>query len=104
MVQFICDSFEEGKHLTAWEVDNITLSRYYGVIQDFTDQGISADSYFNPKLYETGKKPLSELIKEWVAHYRLGNKSQYYVNTMDVGEGSIHDGSQDDDGCVTCKL
>lgn len=91
VVQFICKSFEKGKNLLAWDVDNVTLSRYYSAIQDWTDQGISADTYFDPRKFENGKKPLSSLIKEWVAHFKLGNKSMYYVNTYDDDEASVFD-------------
>lgn len=108
VVQFICKGFEQGKHLLAWNVDNVTLSRYYSAVQDWSDQGISADSYFDPRKFENGKKPLSLLLKEWVAHFKLGNKSMYYVNTYDDDEVSIFDliqsvGVQEAD-CESCKL
>lgn len=91
VVQFICKGFEQGKNLLAWDVDNVTLSRYYAAVQDWSDQGISADTYFDPRKFENGKKPLSLLLKEWVAHFKLGNKSMYYVNTYDDDEVSIFD-------------
>ncbi|MEG1400576.1 MAG: hypothetical protein RSC45_12530, partial [Acinetobacter sp.] len=108
VVQFICKGFKEGVNLLAWDVDNITLSRYYSAVQDWSDQGISADTYFDPRKFENGKKPLSLLLKEWVAHFKLGNKSMYYVNTYDDDEVSIFDliqtteVSQED--CESCKL
>lgn len=108
VVQFICKGFEEGKNLLAWDIDNITLSRYYSAVQDWSDQGISADTYFDPRKFENGKKPLSLLLKEWVAHFKLGNKSMYYVNTYDDDEVSIFDlikteePSQEE--CESCKL
>ena len=102
VVQFICKDFVQGKNLLAWAVDNILLSKYYSVVQDYTDQAISADGYFDPRNYEGGKKPVSLLIKEWVAHFKLGNKSMYYVNTYDNDESSIFDIAQDD--CESCKL
>ena len=108
VVQFICKGFKEGKNLLAWDIDNVTLSRYYSAVQDWSDQGISADTYFDPRKFENGKKPLSLLLKEWVAHFKLGNKSMYYVNTYDDDEVSIFDliqtteVSQED--CESCKL
>lgn len=107
VVQFICNPFKEGVHLTAWEVPSITLSKYYSVVQDFTDQGISADNYFDPTQYEGGRKPLSDLIREWVAHFRLGNKSMYYVNTRDKTSGSVHDVLRSEyveEACDSCTL
>ena len=107
VVQFICKSFEKGKNLLAWEVDNVTLSRYYSAVQDWTDQGISADTYFDPRKFENGKKPLSLLLKEWVAHFKLGNKSMYYVNTYDDDEASVFDLAileTSEEDCESCKL
>ena len=108
VVQFICKGFEQGKNLLAWDVDNVTLSRYYSAVQDWSDQGISADTYFDPRKFENGKKPLSLLLKEWVAHFKLGNKSMYYVNTYDDDEVSIFDLIQSvevqEADCESCRL
>jgi len=108
VVQFICKGFEQGKNLLAWDVDNVTLSRYYSAVQDWSDQGISADTYFDPRKFENGKKPLSLLLKELVAHFKLGNKSMYYVNTYDDDEVSIFDLIQSvevqEADCESCRL
>jgi len=108
VVQFICKGFKEGVNLLAWDVDNVTLSRYYSAVQDWSDQGISADTYFDPRKFENGKKPLSVLLKEWVAHFKLGNKSMYYVNTYDDDEVSIFDMMQMsepvEENCGSCTL
>jgi ribonucleoside-diphosphate reductase alpha chain len=105
VVQFICKDFVVGKNLLAWDIDNVTLSRYYSAIQDWTDQGISADTYVDLRKYEDGKKPLSQLLKEWVAHFRLGNKSMYYVNTYDNDEASVFDlVPETEEDCESCKL
>ena len=107
VVQFICKDFVEGINLLAWDVDNVVLSRYYSAVQDWTDQGISADTYVDPRKYDGGKKPLSLLLKEWVAHFRLGNKSMYYVNTYDNDEASVFDLATKEvveEDCESCKL
>lgn len=117
IVQYICEPFVQGKNLTAWDIDNITLSKYYGRVQDYTDQAISCDFYVQPSKFEGGKVPMSLLIKEWVAHAKLGNKTKYYVNTNDSNGGSIQDimasrlasvspnsDLDDEDGCESCKL
>jgi len=91
IVQFICDEFDESKYMTAWQVDNIVMSKYYGRIQDNTDQAISADSWVDPARYEDEKVPMSYLMKHFVAHARLGNKTKYYVNTKDDNGGSFQD-------------
>ena len=107
IVQFICKDFVEGVNLFSWDVDNVVLSRYYSAVQDWSDQGISADTYTDPRKYEGGKKPLSLLLKEWVAHFRLGNKSMYYVNTYDNDEASVFDLATKEvveEDCESCKL
>ena len=101
VVQFICANFVDGRNLSAWDIDNITLSKYYSVVQDYSDQAISADDYFDPRKFEGGKKPTSQLIRDWVAHFKLGNKSMYYTNTYDNDEVSLFDIA---DECESCKL
>lgn len=113
LVQFICAEFDVGHHKTAWDVDNITMSKYYARVQDFTDQAISCDFYVVPSKYEGGKVSMSQLMKEWVAHAKLGNKTKYYLNTNDSNGGSIQDVKrnerqpdieEEEDGCSSCKL
>ena len=108
LVQYICEDFVQGKNLLAWDVDNITLSKYYSRVQDFTDQAISCD-YYNDTTKRSGAKvPLSQLMKEWVAHAKMGIKTQYYLNTKDSTGGSIQDimkkEADEDEACDSCKL
>lgn len=127
LVQYICEPFNEEKHLSAWDVDNITLAKYYSRVQDYTDQAISADYYVSMK--ESKKLPMSQLLKEWVAHAKLGNKTKYYLNTNDYKGGSVQEElakaakvaetpapttvvndagmfieDEGEDGCSSCKL
>ena len=108
VVQYICDDFIKGVHKTSYDVDNITLSKYYGIVQDSSDQGISADYYFDPSRYPDEKKPLSELMKEWVAQAKYGNKSMYYHVTRDFNGGSFQDVQKsvmEEDACEGgCKI
>lgn len=107
IIQYICKEWDASKK-TAWEVDNIVLAKYYSRVQDMTDQGISCDYYFDPSKYEDEKKPLSELMKEWVAQAKLGNKSQYYMNTRDFNGGGVQDMIKaavvEEEACESCKL
>ena len=104
IVQFICQSHKWQK--TAWEIDNTTLSKIYGIVQDFTDQAISADYYYDLNRYG-GKILMSDLIKEWILHNELGIKTKYYANTKMVEKKTAHkelEMSVEDDGCESCKL
>ena len=106
VIQYICKEWTKGT-LLAWDVDNTTLAKYYSRVQDFSDQAISADYYFDPSKYEDEKKPLSELMKEWVAQAKLGNKTQYYMNTRDYNGGGIQEllGTEvEEEACESCKL
>lgn len=106
VIQYICKEWTKGT-LLAWDVDNTTLAKYYSRVQDFSDQAISADYYFDPSKYADEKKPLSELMKEWVAQAKLGNKTQYYMNTRDYNGGGIQEllgTSVEEEACESCKL
>lgn len=106
VIQYICKEWTKG-NLLAWDVDNTTLAKYYSRVQDFSDQAISADYYFDPSKYADEKKPLSELMKEWVAQAKLGNKTQYYMNTRDYNGGGIQEllGAEvEEEACESCKL
>jgi len=113
LVQFICVDFDPTQNKVAWDIDNITLSKYYARVQDFTDQAISCDFYVVPEIFPNGRVSMAQLMKEWVAHAKLGNKTKYYLNTKDDNEGSFQDikrkeqvviEEQDEDGCSSCKL
>lgn len=91
LVQFICDEFDPAQNKTAWQVDNITLSRYYSAVQDSSDQAISCDYYVVPSEHPGGKVSMAGLVKEFVIHAMLGNKTRYYLNTKDDNGGSFQD-------------
>jgi ribonucleoside-diphosphate reductase alpha chain len=93
LVQFIAPPVRE----TAWDIDNITLSKTYAAVQAYTDQSISADYYVG-----TGKISMSVMMKEWVAQARLGCKTMYYLNTNDSNGGTFSDVQDACEGA--CKL
>ena len=107
LVQFICKEFVEGQTIPAWEVDTITLSKIYARVQDFTDQSISCDFYVSPNR-NGGKLSMAQMMKEWVAHAKLGNKTKYYLNTDDYNGGSFQDilekEPEEEEACESCKL
>lgn len=95
-VQYIAP---EGNYKLAWDISNIAMSKVYGVFQDFADQGISADYYMVPAKFPGGKVPLSILMKEWIVHYKTGNKTKYYLNINDDNGGVF-----EEEACDGCKL
>lgn len=105
-VQYIAP---EGNYKLAWDINNNILAGIYGIVQDFSDQAISADYYAVPSSHSGGKIPLSQIVKEWVFQAKAGNKTMYYTNTNDYTGGSFQDQVEileEDDGCSSgaCKL
>lgn len=102
-VQYIAP---EGNYKLAWDIPNDILARYYSIVQDFTDQAISADYYVDFSKFADGKASLSQLMREWVIQARLGNKTMYYLNTNDYTGGSIQEQlkAESEEGCESCKL
>lgn len=106
-VQFIVgrDDF-----ISAWKVNPFHMSRYYGCVADFSDQGISADTWLVPEEFENGKVPLSVLMKQWIAHFLNGTKTMYYQNVKDNEAQTIQEkiaeaNAEEDEGCEGgCKL
>ena len=78
------------------------------VLQKFIDQSISTNTSYNPKYYEDGKIPMSEMIGHLLMMYKYGIKTGYYFNTNDgAGEIEVNDlpqGASDDEDCDSCKI
>jgi ribonucleotide reductase alpha subunit len=86
LIQFISAADDV---MTAWDVSNIDMAKYYGRVQNFCDQGISADYYLDYRKYPNGKVPMSILIKEWIVQAKAGVKTMYYVNSNDDNGGQL---------------
>lgn len=78
------------------------------VLQKFIDQSISTNTSYNPKFYEDGKIPMSEMIGHLLMMYKFGIKTGYYFNTNDgAGEIDVADlapGEIDNEDCDSCKI
>ena len=78
------------------------------VLQKFIDQSISTNTSYNPKFYEDGKIPMSEMLGHLLMMYRFGIKTGYYFNTADgAGEIDINTlapGQVDDESCDSCHI
>ena len=78
------------------------------VLQKFIDQSISTNTSYNPKFYEGGKIPMSEMLGHLLMMYRLGIKTGYYFNVNDqAGEIDVADlaqGELDDESCDSCTI
>ncbi|MCZ8500700.1 ribonucleoside-diphosphate reductase subunit alpha [Vibrio lentus] len=61
-----------------------------GIMQKFVDQAISANTNYDPSVYDSGKVPMKQLLKDLLTAYKYGVKTLYYHNTRD--------GAKDDQG------
>ncbi len=78
-----------------------------GIMQKFIDQTISANTNYDPNIYEGGKVPLKLILKDLLTAYKLGVKTLYYHNTRDGASDSQEDIiEEEDDGCAggACKI
>ena len=53
------------------------------VLQKYIDQGISANTSYNPQHFEDEKIPMSAMLKHLIMCYKFGLKQLYYFNTYD---------------------
>jgi len=82
----------------AWDIDTQDLYKFYGIIQKFTCQGISADTYLDKSKYPGERIPMRVLLNNFLFGAKMGMKTNYYFNT---------DGKSDKDkdiGCDSCDV
>lgn len=108
----------KNKYDRVWDnLDNTSLIKTYGVIQKYTDQAISCNTYYNKSNYPSGKIPNEIINYDIFLHKALGGKTLYYNNNYDGQSQSFMDGkdiisggdvtivtSSDEDDCGSCKL
>lgn len=64
---------------SAWDLTEIEAFKFYGVVQKFTDQTISADVWRD--LTDGAKVSASDLMKQYFEMVRVGVKTRYYFNS-----------------------
>lgn len=93
----------EAQYETYWEMVRAGQEgnlEKIGIMQKFVDQTISANTGYDPNMYEGSRIPMQQMMKDLITAYRLGIKTLYYHNTRD----SID--SDEDDSCDSgaCKI
>jgi ribonucleoside-diphosphate reductase alpha chain len=79
-------------------------------MQKFVDQAISANTNYDPSVYESGKVPMKKLLQDLLTAYKYGVKTLYYHNTRDGAKDDQSDKSvvvvEQDDDCAGggCKI
>lgn len=95
--------------------DCINYLKTVAVLQAYVDQGISADTFYNPAHFEGGKIPATLIAKNLMLAHKFGLKSLYYdlrckegIKTLLSAEQiSQHNDTtlvEEDSDCEACKL
>ena len=74
------------------------------IMQKFVDQSISANTNYDPALYEGGRVPMKVLLKDLLTAYKLGIKTLYYHNTRDGANDTQNTIEDDDCAGGACKI
>ena len=71
-----------------------------GIMQKFICQSISANTGYDPNMYDQNRVPMQKMLEDLILAYRLGLKTLYYHNTRDSIDLT------EDDGCGggACKI
>lgn len=87
-----------------WQMPNNTgYLSLVAIMQKFVDQSISANTNYDPAVYEGGRVPMKLLLGDLLSAYKMGVKTLYYHNTRD----GANDAQEDiDDDCAggACKI
>ena len=89
-----------------WEMpNNDGYLNLVAIMQKFVDQAISANTNYDPALYEGGRVPMKVLLKDLLTVYKLGIKTLYYHNTRD-GANDAQNTIEEEDDCAggACKI
>jgi ribonucleoside-diphosphate reductase alpha chain len=85
---------------SAYDVPPKDMLECYGLVQKFSGQGISADTWLDLSK-GSGKMSLKEQLQLMILATRLGLKSLYYQNTRTDSDTSF---DVTDDSCESCKM
>lgn len=93
-----------GMYELLWQMpNNDGYLNLVAIMQKFVDQSISANTNYDPTLYEGGRVPMKVLLKDLLTAYKLGVKTLYYHNTRD-GANDAQADMEDDCAGGACKI
>ena len=92
------------KYELLWQMPNNNgYINLVAIMQKFVDQSISANTNYDPNLYENKKVPMKVLLQDLLKAYKLGVKTLYYHNTRD-GANDVQGDMEDDCAGGACKI
>ena len=86
-----------------WDIkDNKGYLQLVAIMQKFVDQSISANTHYDPSLFDGGKVPMKVFLMDLLNAYKYGVKTLYYHNTRDGGgaEVTVKEESCTSGGCT----
>lgn len=87
-----------------WQMPNNTgYLSLVAIMQKFVDQSISANTNYDPAVYEGGRVPMKLLLSDLLSAYKMGVKTLYYHNTRD-GANDAQEDMDDDCAGGACKI
>lgn len=87
-----------------WQMPNNTgYLSLVAIMQKFVDQSISANTNYDPAIYEGGRVPMKLLLSDLLSAYKMGVKTLYYHNTRD-GANDAQEDMDDDCAGGACKI
>ena len=93
-----------GQYELLWQMpNNDGYLNLVAIMQKFVDQSISANTSYDPNLYESKKVPMKVLLNDLLKAYKLGVKTLYYHNTRD-GANDAQEDMVDDCAGGACKI
>lgn len=107
----------KNKYDLVWDWTGCTqLIQTYAIIQKYTDQSLSANTYYGKNKFPGGKIPVKTIIKDITLAIKYGLKSLYYNNNDDDNtelfngnmvvspQQKVTLNDDDDNDCESCKL
>lgn len=98
-IQFFAPNYDKYRYETVWDLTATDITNFYAVVQKFTDQAISADTYTDFSKYQNKQVPKSERTKNYLYWNKMGIKTMYYNNPK-TGRG----GKEEESDCASCKF
>ena len=94
---------EEAVYETYWQVmrkGNHGYLSLVAIMQKFVDQSISANTGYDPNMFENDRVPMKLLLQDLLTAYKYGVKTLYYQNSFDDKDM----GTDDDCSGGGCKI
>lgn len=81
-----------------WDFENNEgILNVYAIMQQWIDQAISCDRYYDKNYYDNKLIPMEVMFRDLIQFYNQGGKCLYYTNIRDVADENIDD-------CESCKI